>query len=130
MLIQGDQWKLPVNFIHLLQHHGIEMATFQMIVLILIVWSPDSRGLFYHFGLCSDAKMQRRGIRIASVCCMCFKDTNELMHLLWACEFALSLWAWIATRFGFETLFCPFEKLFLWLKDAVRPFGICGAQLL
>ncbi|KAF9608910.1 hypothetical protein IFM89_012078 [Coptis chinensis] len=42
---------------------------------------------------------------------MCFKDTDELMHLLWACDFARSLWSWLAARFGFrDTFFSSLER--------------------
>ncbi|KAF9589112.1 hypothetical protein IFM89_019162 [Coptis chinensis] len=170
MLIQGDQWKLPVNFIHLLQHHGIEMVTFQVPPSVdedQIVWSPDSKGVFsvssayaqvrekmnkigwhsilrngyvhlrtaatswklLHNCAATDAKMQRRGIRIASVCCMCFKDTDELMHLLWACDFARSLWPWLATRFGFRDTFLSIREAVSMAKGCkMRPFDIYGGR--
>ncbi|KAF9607697.1 hypothetical protein IFM89_038237 [Coptis chinensis] len=106
MLIQGDQWKLPVNFIHLLQHHGIEMAIFQVPPSVdedQIVWSPNSKG-------------------VISVSSAYAQDTNELMHLLWACEFARSLWAWLATRFGFR-------DTFLSIREAVSMAKGCSTTI-
>ncbi|KAF9604937.1 hypothetical protein IFM89_011304 [Coptis chinensis] len=89
----------------------------------------------------TDAKMQRRGIRTAAVCCMYFKDTDELLHLLWACEFARSLWSWLAAKFGFRDTFqstreavsmakgCSTTIRHMWEAAVVGGIGLCCVEI-
>ncbi|PIA45598.1 hypothetical protein AQUCO_01600068v1 [Aquilegia coerulea] len=44
--------------------------------------------------------LQKRGIQLASMCCMCCKEEESLNHLLWHCNRAKDLWSWLCQLFG------------------------------
>ncbi|XP_026398784.1 uncharacterized protein LOC113294614 [Papaver somniferum] len=54
-------------------------------------------------GVCAtDEKMQGKGFNLASKCYICGKDTDNIEHISWKCNFSQLIWEWLGGIF----LFC------------------------
>ncbi|XP_026428489.1 uncharacterized protein LOC113324383 [Papaver somniferum] len=45
--------------------------------------------------------MVERGFELASRCCICEEEQNNMHHLLWDCKFSKQIWHWICSVFNF-----------------------------
>ncbi|XP_026430853.1 uncharacterized protein LOC113327964 [Papaver somniferum] len=48
-----------------------------------------------------DAIMVKRGFEMASICCICCADQDNINHTLWECEFSIAVWNWLTRVFRF-----------------------------
>ncbi|XP_026410385.1 uncharacterized protein LOC113305578 [Papaver somniferum] len=46
--------------------------------------------------------MVERGFELASRCCICEEDQDNMHHLLWECRFSTQIWRWICSIFKFK----------------------------
>ncbi|KAF9607022.1 hypothetical protein IFM89_030764 [Coptis chinensis] len=52
--------------------------------------------------------VRRKGVHLASRCCACVTDVEDIDHLLWFCPLARELWNWIVAKFHVATDFWNF----------------------
>ncbi|OVA06545.1 Ribonuclease H domain [Macleaya cordata] len=54
-------------------------------------------------GCCAtDARIQSRGIQLASRCFLCHSDGEDDRHIFWDCKFVVDIWTWVIDLFGFR----------------------------
>ncbi|XP_026399812.1 uncharacterized protein LOC113295699 [Papaver somniferum] len=57
-----------------------------------------------------DSVMVKRGFELASRCCICEEEQDNMHHLLWECKFSKKIWHWICSVFNF-TIPKSFEEV-------------------
>ncbi|OVA07910.1 Ribonuclease H domain [Macleaya cordata] len=70
-------------------------------------------------GCCAtDARIQSRGILLASRCNLCQSNFEDDNHLFWDCSFVTDIWGWILELFGFIRPVTPLN--FMNLVDCAK----------
>ncbi|XP_026417070.1 uncharacterized protein LOC113312537 [Papaver somniferum] len=62
--------------------------------------------------------MVNKGFSLASKCCVCKQDQDNMTHLLWKCKFSKSIWTWLGNIFHFPNPF-SFDDIIKFAKHKI-----------
>ncbi|KAF6148117.1 hypothetical protein GIB67_011892 [Kingdonia uniflora] len=74
-----------------------------------------------HGKLPTDDNVQKKGITLASHCCLCANNSESIHHLFWDCSLSNCLWTWLEDLFQVQILDKNL-KSFLKIGDSMSPY--------